>query len=191
MADQTGPFTLEQINTVFGYTSLDSVAYSLDSSVWQTATAYEGSANVSSTFTTSSITPTIIKTTSASINSIVSATAEAQTVILAEASVSVVCSTSCIGSEVFTAEASVTCVITTSADGDLIAFGASIILGIATTSLSYIRIRSNTMSTSSNIAASMNGEIRGKNWNIVTSSSETWSDIINSNNYTWSAVSTI
>lgn len=51
MADQTGPFTLEEIETLFGYTSIEDIPFSLDSSVWQTATIFDGSASASSSAT--------------------------------------------------------------------------------------------------------------------------------------------
>ena len=180
MSDVSGPFTLEQLDQ-FG--NLDSLAFSLDSSVWNTATIFSTSATLnSSTSTTLSVlrertasgsitasastsfVGTIVFTISSSVSSSATVSSNAIRVQFIDSSVNALASVSALAGVVFETDA--TLESTTS------------VLCDAVGEFSFVVVLPSIITDPQpNAIVSCETYLVGEEWGDVTIDSDTWSDV--------------
>lgn len=186
MADLCGPFTLEQLDA-FG--SLDSLSFSLDSTVWTSADVciLEAASSVTGTGSTSAFV-TRITESSASVSGAGTTSGAGIRVAIANASVSGVGTSNSEAIRMRLSSASVIGEASTGALGgvEYSADGIAEGYGLATsdTQVDY----SGAAATTGMALCTLVGIRLGENWATVTASTDVWADVSQNNN-TWTEVS--
>jgi hypothetical protein len=184
MADVCGPFTLEDLDQ-FG--SLDSLAFSLDSGVWETACIYDGSA---STTATASVDASGVRQRTSSA-SIAASGATSLTAYRSRTSSASVSGSGAVSVDYYRKRSSSASVTTDSSVSALGGMSFSGIASLVSSSFAYARLYG-ALQSSSNVSASAStlcdGHIIGDNWSGTAVGANSWSNVAVGSN-TWTTVS--